>query len=342
MPVTAPLDKIPGIPNKLVGILINQINKLIGTLTLEVETAISDSAKLPFDCGCDDPRVQALKEKLKKIQDLILKLQELIPILQQVLTAVKTLIAIANSIKAIQLLNPITAGPVLAAELVIVQNLTMANAAVAVKQLGNLPPSLNVSLESLASSLAGVVSEIGNKCGTGNTDDDIEITKTIATAIDSLDYSDSIPGYPAGDWILISGDGDCGKPAGVPPTPSSPHMDSCGDTWIWAGEGYENPAGTSWGETKSRTDDATMGTEFYTQTNVNTDDLKQRLGLITDLIEDQKDLLASLQEAPAQSYNRAGPPDINIGKPGDYYVDTQNQQIFGPKNNSGWPTPVNY
>ena len=33
--------------------------------------------------------------------------------------------------------------------------------------------------------------------------------------------------------------------------------------------------------------------------------------------------------------------NINI-KIGDYYVDTAAQKIYGPKNNNGWPDPINY
>ena len=114
------------------------------------------------------------------------------------------------------------------------------------------------------------------------------------------------------------------------------------DIWIWTGEGYENPGGISVGSEQSRIDDTTMGTEFYTRTNVGIDDLKHRLNLMTDLIDDQKDLLTSLQEAPAQSYNGQGSPENQLGKVGDYYIDTLNQKMYGPKNSSGWPTPVNY
>ncbi len=60
------------------------------------------------------------------------------------------------------------------------------------------------------------------------------------------------------------------------------------------------------------------------------------------MVEDQRNLLTSVQEAPAQSYNGSGSPDGKLGKPGDYYVDTTNQKIYGPKTNKGWPSPVNY
>ena len=34
--------------------------------------------------------------------------------------------------------------------------------------------------------------------------------------------------------------------------------------------------------------------------------------------------------------------ESGLGKIGDYYVDTAAQKIYGPKNNNGWPDPINY
>ena len=61
-----------------------------------------------------------------------------------------------------------------------------------------------------------------------------------------------------------------------------------------------------------------------------------------ELVKNQQDLLTSLQEAPAQSYNGTKPPSPKLGKSGDYYIDTAAQKMYGPKNINGWPAPVNY
>jgi len=61
-----------------------------------------------------------------------------------------------------------------------------------------------------------------------------------------------------------------------------------------------------------------------------------------ELVEQQQSLLTSLQEAPAQSYNVTEPPAKELGKPGDYAIDTENKNIYGPKTSSGWPAPVNF
>jgi hypothetical protein len=85
-----------------------------------------------------------------------------------------------------------------------------------------------------------------------------------------------------------------------------------------------------------------LGTEFYNELNVSSEDLESQLDVINKLVADQQDLLTSLQEAPAQSYEGRGIPDSDLGKTGDYYIDQTNKVIYGPKTNSGWPEGVNY
>lgn len=105
---------------------------------------------------------------------------------------------------------------------------------------------------------------------------------------------------------------------------------------------YNNPNGIGWGTAESRAEDGTLGTEFYSKLNVSNPDLEQYNNLINEIISEQRDLLTSIQEAPAQSYNGRGAPDTTLGKSGDYYIDTANQKIYGPKTSNGWPRPVNY
>ena len=343
MPVSFPLDKIPALPNQAVSLIVDQIVKFINKIQLEIEKVISDCAKLPDNCNCDSPEIQDLLDRIKKIQDLIEKILQLIPLIEKIVTLLKTLVTIANAIKALQLLNPITALPVLAAELVIVQNMILANAGIAVKQLATIPPQIRISLESAVGNLANVATKVGTVCGDETS---ISAKNSLQNAIDNLDFSDSIPergnfGEPAGQWLLIQGNGINGSPLNPPPNPKSPFTDTDGSIWIWDGE-IDPGTGVAWGSEQSRKDDETMGSEFYTEINTGIDDIKSRIELIESLVASQQDLLKSLQEAPAQSYNGDGPPQNSLGKPGDYYVDTVNKNIYGPKNSSGWPTPVNF
>jgi chromosome segregation ATPase len=83
-----------------------------------------------------------------------------------------------------------------------------------------------------------------------------------------------------------------------------------------------------------------VDTEFYTEQNVSDSDLDLRSDTIQSLIEQQRNLITSLLEAPSQVYKQNGVPVNDLGKPGDYYVDLTTNKIYGPKTNV-WPIPVN-
>ena len=337
--LTPPLNQIPIIPDKLTNILDNEITKLLDSIMQNATTAIQEAVVLPDDIFCDDPRLEALKKRIAEVQKLIEQLQQILPIIDKITGGLNTIIGIANSIKALQLLNPLTAPLVLIPELILAQNLTIANANAAVgKLVKSLAPKIQASLQDTILSLVPVMNIIGKAC---NQSVEMSGTQGLQNAIDNLDYGDTIPGYPPPSWTLISGSAVQGSPTGVPPNPSSPFNDGDG-IWLYSGEGYSNPDGISWGSDQSRIEDATIGTEFYTQTNVSLDDLKDYLDTINTLVDSQQNLLTSLQEAPAQSFNGTTPPDPDLGKVGDYYVDTANNKIYGPKTNSGWTRPVNY
>jgi len=86
-----------------------------------------------------------------------------------------------------------------------------------------------------------------------------------------------------------------------------------------------------------------LDSEFYQEINVSQEDLTSRSENIQKLIEQQQSLL-TLQEAPSQVYQRVGRPSDDLGKTGDYYIDTQNLMIYGPKpSDTEWPSMgVNY
>ena len=83
-------------------------------------------------------------------------------------------------------------------------------------------------------------------------------------------------------------------------------------------------------------------TEFYNELNVSETDLTQRSDSIEQLVDQQQNLLTSLQEAPSQVYRGNGNPLPNLGKIGDYYLNTSNNVSYGPKiSDNDWGTPIN-
>ena len=85
-----------------------------------------------------------------------------------------------------------------------------------------------------------------------------------------------------------------------------------------------------------------LQSEFYNELNVSDSDLTDRSDNIKKLIEQQRDLLTSLQEAPSKVYQEQGIPDPKLGKPGDFYINLSTSQIYGPKlSATDWGQPIN-
>ena len=85
-----------------------------------------------------------------------------------------------------------------------------------------------------------------------------------------------------------------------------------------------------------------VDTKFYNEENVSDNDLQHRSDTIQQLLEQQQNLLTSLQEAPSKVYQASGAPSNTLGKLGDYYIDLDNQSIYGPKLRADdWGQPVN-
>jgi len=54
-------------------------------------------------------------------------------------------------------------------------------------------------------------------------------------------------------------------------------------------------------------------------------------------------VLSNLQEAPSAVFQQEGIPTSDIGKLGDYYIDTQNLIFYGPKlSDTEWPPGIKY
>jgi hypothetical protein len=305
MPLVPPLDMIPAMPGQAVGLIMTEINKLLDMIFEKLDAIIEKILKLPDDCGCDDPRIKEIEELLNQAMKLIATLQKIPPAIQKVQIILSAIAAAATAIKAAMLMGP-QAMVIIPPLLALLQDMIIANTIAATKQFNVLPDTLQRSIDLMSSKLGGITNRLGQACPGKSFDAPSEV----ADAIKNIDYSDTIPGYLSGQF---GGDSEDSEGGGFPE-----------------------------GSQESRDVDATLGTDFYTEVNVISDTIQQRVELMEQIVSDQQDLLTSLQEAPAQSYNGSGPPNENLGKPGDYYVDTSGKAIHGPKTSSGWPPAVNY
>jgi hypothetical protein len=163
MPVSPPLDKIPAIPAQAVTAIMQVINNQINNLQEQAIDAIERSS-LPDRVNCDDPRVQAAIDAFENLNQLINRIQSLIPTIQRITNVITTIVGTAQGIKAAQLLNPTTAPAIIAAELVIVQNMTIANAIIALQQFRQIPTLIENAILGLSPTLLDLATRLSSVC----------------------------------------------------------------------------------------------------------------------------------------------------------------------------------
>ncbi len=83
-----------------------------------------------------------------------------------------------------------------------------------------------------------------------------------------------------------------------------------------------------------------IDTEFYTKLNVSDSDLSDRADAIQQLVEQQQNLLTSLREAPAKVFQNNVAPDPNLGKVGDFYVNTATMMVFIKTSSNQWTAGI--
>ena len=279
--IVPPLDFIPKLPAKGVNEIMRQLDKQIDTLFKNISVTVKETAKLPNDCNCDDPRIRQIKTNLDQIQQQLLKIQESLPKIQSSISQIKNLVSVAKGIKsaitAAQLSNPVTAPVFLAMQLMAIQDATIVNAIESLGMLSTVPLTMSSKLATIIPPLMGAISKVSSVCNTdgesdyeipdfGSDSNDLNLSNSNNTG----DYNDSVP------------------------------------------------------------------TEFYNEYNVSDSDLQGRSDAIKFLLEQQQNLLTSLQEAPSAVYRQAGLPDNSIGKAGDYYIDINTDVVYGPKLSDKW------
>lgn len=164
MPVSAPLDKIPALPAQAVSGIQQIVNRQIESISRALVDSLERTIQLPDAASCDDPKVQGALEALRELQQRINQMQQIVSKIQTIATTIKTLIGTAQAIKTAQLLNPITGPAAIAAELVIVQNMTIANATIAVKELVNIPNAIQAALTPVQESIGSMIPILSSKC----------------------------------------------------------------------------------------------------------------------------------------------------------------------------------
>jgi hypothetical protein len=193
MSVIPPLDRIAKAPALGVDKIQQQFNNILDSIVDRANKTIKDSAKLPTNVNCDDPRVKNIKQSLENIQLSITKVQENIPKIQSAVTAITTIISTAQGINAAlaaaQLSNPVTAPLFIAMQTQALQNQLIVNAIEAVKPLQSLPDQIESKILTLVPVLTTAIAKLNTVC-----DDDIElnIPTNISTGVNPTNISTGV------------------------------------------------------------------------------------------------------------------------------------------------------
>jgi division protein CdvB (Snf7/Vps24/ESCRT-III family) len=305
--LTPPFDIIPKLPGKGVNIIVKQINQQTDKLVDSVNKTVQATIKLPKGCDCDDPNVKKVKDDLAKIQKQITKLQEIVPKIQKTVNSVqsivKTAAAVKSAIALAQLSNPVTAPLFIAQQLTAIQDATIANAIASLDQFKSIPASLTSKLATIIPPLTSAIQKVAATCN-----GDLDGLETLQIPNLGVDTSGT-----GGDGTGVIGFGIGADGTGT------------------GGEG----AGFDYNDL--------LPSEFYNELNVSDDDLEDRSDAIQSLLQQQRDLLSSLLEAPSKVYQEPAAPNQSLGKIGDYYIDTENKLIYGPKLViDSWGMGINY
>jgi hypothetical protein len=310
--IVPPFNRIPELPVVAITKLIERLNKQVDQLTNSIQKLISDAIQLPEGCGCNDPRVDNIKQSLAKIQNQINGVQSAIGKLKTIIATLNKIVTVTKSIKAAtaiaQLINPLTAGPFIAAQITLIQDATIVNAINSIKLLNQIPLSLDSALAALATPLMDAVAKLSVVCG-GDTSNKISLPKSVVNAMNDNGNNN---GGAGNTGVRIGGSGISINGIGT----------GIGNGVVGNGIGLED-ADFDYNDL--------LGTEFYKDVNVSDFDLDDRAEQIQRMLEQQQNLYKSIIEAPSRVYDGAGAPVGSLGKIGDFYVDTQNNVYYGPK-----------
>jgi hypothetical protein len=289
--IVPPLNVVPELPAKAITKLIEILNKQLEKLTVDMQKMIADSIKIPEGCDCNDPRIQSLKDQLAKIQKRIDDIQKLLGNLNKIISTLSKLIKLAKAVK-LAVSAAVLLNP-LTAPAFIASQLTLIQDATIVNAINSLKLLKQIpnTINGQLASLLGPVMDA--------------ISKISATCGGNDDGKLRVSKDVANAMSDNSGAADYLNKQGI-------DIDANG-----LGDDFDY--------------NDLLDTEFYRDVNVSDIDLDGRAEAIKRMVEQQQDLLTSIIEAPSQVFSGIGAPAAQLGKPGDYYVDTSTNDIYGPK-----------
>jgi hypothetical protein len=304
---------------KLIPIIMKQLDQLTNISSL-LSNALNS---LPTNVKCNDPRINDIKQKLKDVKKLTDNLNLIRPKLQSIVTTLNIISVSADIVKMIQMVIPAFTG---------VPQVPFAMIAKTVDELGKNCKSANAALNTINNVLNSSVSGIDN---------------VLAQAVIKLSLTCVNETFPVSSRVsnLINK-----KSSGGTVADSDGNLLTNVDTGSLAIDMGVDP-------NQLNTNNLNIvGTDpnnqylsfFYNAENVSDTDLQLLNTLVNDLETTKRTVQKNIIEMPSNiitSTVAGETPKPKDGTISDFYVNTADQLIWGPKpSDNNWDdiVPINY
>ena len=294
---------------KLIPIVMKQLDQLTNISSL-LSNALNS---LPTKVKCNDPRINDIKQKLKDVKKLTDNIKLIKPKLQSIVTTLNIISTSAEIVKMIQMVIPAFTG---------VPQVPFAMIAKTVDELGKNCKSANAALSTINNVLNSAVGGIDNILAQAIiklSSTCVNETFSVSTRVSALIDKKSVGGAVRDTSGSLLNSTDTGSLAvgggiGVDPNQLSDNNNNLNILGTDSGNQYIS--------------------FFYNTENVSDTDLQLLNTLVNDLETAERTLQTNIIEMPSNIITStvAGEfPKPNDGTISDFYVNTTDQLIWGPK-----------
>jgi hypothetical protein len=292
MPSPPPFDKITTIPAIAMSQLTIQFDSITESLVSRALNCVQDVIKLPESVKCSNPSIDRIKNKLRLILNTINNLIQSMPLISTLASIFQTIGSIASVALTFLVISPIPIPPA-GIPVIQAQSELISNVLSAIKTLRILLKSIQSILVLVVSKLNFIFSFLISKCGAGALQDlpDVDIDVTV-----KRDTSVSDDPFEELSCFL---------------------------------KGVEEKFSSV--ITPEINYNTLISDDFYTNSSVTENTLVERNNNIRELLDLQLNVLETLKQSPSKLLTGIGVPLSSVGFVGDYFIDIQNNVIYGPK-----------
>jgi hypothetical protein len=300
MPSPPPFDKITTIPAIAMSQLTIQFDSITESLVSRALNCVQDVIKLPESVKCSNPSIDRIKNKLRLILNTINNLIQSMPLISTLASIFQTIGSIASVALTFLIISPIPIPPA-GIPVIQAQSELISNVLSAIKTLRILLKSIQSILVLVVSKLNFIFSFLISKCGAG--------------ALQGTDAG-SLQDLPdVGINVTVKRD-------------ISISDDPFEELSCFLKGVEEKFSSVITPEINYNT---LISDDFYTNSSVTENTLVERNNNIRELLDLQLNVLETLKQSPSKLLTGIGVPLSSVGFVGDYFIDIQNNVIYGPK-----------